>query len=348
MPFHIAIVGGSLAGLAAANGLHRLGHAVTVYEKFVAPLDTRGSSLGYVDNTLWEYVRGAPMLRLGRRASRAQGAYYYGDLWRYLFDGLPKDTVRFGVTVPDLGPNAETRPEIAGTVYDAVIIADGGFSSLRHFVNGDGQQPEYSGQMVFRVEVNRRYFPDFAGEGGYQEAHAFAMMLQVVQNDGRVWIMGGIGVGVPEHEVVRPPDGANRQDLTASQGLPDWFMPFVRREFRRQPNVVRWLELANAKGKITPQPLFEFKAERVSNGRLFLVGDAAHMANPRTAAGAHTGILDAAGLMAAFSAHPSDVDRAIAAYAPGGVQRASDLYARSKEVSRALVYRAADDHRMDS
>ena len=71
MPFHIAIVGGSLAGLAAANGLHRLGHAVTVYEKCVAPLDTRGSSLGYVDNTLWEVVRGAPMLRLGRRASRA-------------------------------------------------------------------------------------------------------------------------------------------------------------------------------------------------------------------------------------------------------------------------------------
>ena len=72
MPFHIAIVGGSLAGLAAANGLHRLGHAVTVYEKFVAPLDTRSSSLGSVGNTLWGYVRGAPMLRLGRR-NKANG-----------------------------------------------------------------------------------------------------------------------------------------------------------------------------------------------------------------------------------------------------------------------------------
>jgi hypothetical protein len=348
MPLQIAIIGGSLAGLAAANVLHRLGHAVTAYEKFADPLDNRGSSLGYVDNTLWEYVRGAPMLRLGRRASRVQGAYYYGDLWRYLYDGLPNDTVRFGVTVPDLGPNPETRPEIEGTVYDVAIIADGGFSSLRHYVNGDEQKPEYAGQVVFRVKVDRRDFPDFAGEGGFMAAHAFAMMLQVVQNDGRAWIMGGIGVGVPEHEVVRPLDGANRQDLAASRGLPDWFMPFVRREFRRQPNVVRWLDLANAHGKITPQPLFEFKAERVSNERLILVGDAAHMANPRTAAGAHTGILDAVGLMAAFSVHPSDIDRAIAAYAPGGAQRASDLYARSKEASAPLVYRAADDHRMAS
>ena len=65
----------------------------------------------------------------------------------------------------------------------------------------------------------------------------------------------------------------------------------------------------------------------------------------RTAAGAHTGILDAVGLMAAFSVHPSDIDRAIAAYAPGGAQRASDLYARSKKVSAPLVYRAAEDHR---
>ena len=122
-------------------------------------------------------------------------------------------------------------------------------------------------------------------------------------------------------------------------------MPFVRRTFRRHPPLVRWLELANAKGKITPQPLYEFKADRVTNGRLLLIGDAAHMASPRTAAGAHTGILDAAGLLAAFSANAIDIDQAIAAYAPGGLQRARELYARSKEVSRPLAYRAEDDHR---
>jgi|GEM_PF-4394952 len=78
-----------------------------------------------------------------------------------------------------------------------------------------------------------------------------------------------------------------------------------------------------------------------------MIGDTAHMASPRTAAGAHTGILDAAGLLQAFSGNPSNMDQAIAAYAPGGVQRAHDLYARSKEVSRPLVYRAEDDSRME-
>jgi 2-polyprenyl-6-methoxyphenol hydroxylase-like FAD-dependent oxidoreductase len=201
--------------------------------------------------------------------------------------------------------------------------------------------------MVFRTKVERAAFPDFSGEGGYEEPDAFAMMLRVVENSGRQWIMGGIGVGVPESEVVRPADGANRQDLTARQPLPEWFMPFVRRVFRRHTSVVRWLELAHAKGKITPQPLYEFKADRVTNGRLIMIGDAAHMASPRTAAGAHTGVLDAAGILAAFSANPSTIDDAIAAYAPGGEQRARDLYARSKEVSRSLVYRAEADRRWE-
>lgn len=98
MSYHFGIVGGSLAGLAAANVLQRLGHSVQVFEKAAANLATSGSSLGYVDNALWEAVRGAPMMRRGRRAHRSQGAYYYGDLWRFLFEGLPPDTVKFGVT----------------------------------------------------------------------------------------------------------------------------------------------------------------------------------------------------------------------------------------------------------
>ncbi len=347
MPYRVGVVGGSLAGLAAANALHRLGHSVRVYEKFPESLESRGSSLGYVDNRLWHFVRGVPMMRAGRVADRSQGAYFYGDLWRYLYEGLPSDTVRFGSTVTDLGPSPQSQPTIEGDVFDAVIIADGGFSSLRHLVNGAVQQPEYAGQMVFRAKLAREHFPGFSGEGGYEEQDAFAMMLQVLQDDGRQWIMGGIGVGVPESEMVRPLEGANRQDMTASQSLPDWFMPFVRRVFRRHESLVRWLELAHAKGKITPQPLFEFKADRVTNGRLIMIGDAAHMASPRTAAGAHTGVLDAAGLLAAFSAHPASIDDAVAAYTPGGEQRASALYARSKEVSRSLVYRAETDHRFD-
>ena len=64
-------------------------------------------------------------------------------------------------------------------------------------------------------------------------------------------------------------------------------------------------------GKITQHAVWEFCADRVVNGRVVIIGDAAHMASPRTGAGAYTGLLDAHGLGVAFDRH-GDVDAAVA------------------------------------
>jgi 2-polyprenyl-6-methoxyphenol hydroxylase-like FAD-dependent oxidoreductase len=348
MTVQIAIVGGSLAGLGAANVLLRLGYSVKVFEKFSTTFEDRGSSLGYVDVPRWEYLRGAPMIRYGQRANRAQGAYFYGDLWKFLYDGLPEGTVRFGYTVNDLGTD-NMRPTIDGKVYDMVVIADGGFSSLRRYVNGSVKQPEYAGHLIFRAKLALDDFPGFGAEGIYENGRCFAIALNVARCNGTKYIMGGVAMGAPESEIVRPTDGANRQDMEQGQAMPDWFLPYVRRKFRHHGGgqLLRWLELAAVKGKITPQPLFEFMADEVSAGRIVMIGDAAHMASPRTAAGAHTGILDALGLLEAFSANKHNIDDAIRAYAVGGRQRARDLYLRSKEVSRPLVYVPEYDDRRD-
>ena len=75
----MAIVGGSLGGLAAANVFHRLGANVTVFEKSSSTLDNRGGSLGFLDVDLWQRVRGAQLLRKGKQASYSDGLFYYGQ-----------------------------------------------------------------------------------------------------------------------------------------------------------------------------------------------------------------------------------------------------------------------------
>ena len=63
------------------------------------------------------------------------------------------------------------------------------------------------------------------------------------------------------------PKGANRHADVAEAALPPWFMPLMRRTFNNhgRGQLLQWLEMCNTpgKGKITPQPLYEFKADKV-------------------------------------------------------------------------------------
>ena len=67
-----------------------------------------------------------------------------------------------------------------------------------------------------------------------------------------------------------------------------------------------------------------------------MIGDAAHMASPRTAAGAHTAVLDAVALGSAFANH-KNFDDAIASYSRGGLRRAQNLHARSMHVAKQFL-----------
>ena len=115
--------------------------------------------------------------------------------------------------------------------------------------------------------------------------------MHIAADDGTDWLMGGTTVAKPVAEIERPPPapGANRQasDDAVTVPLAPWFLPFYRRHFGRTRGgeIYRVMAAAAEHGKITPQPLYEFAARRVVNGRLVLIGDAAHMASPRTASG---------------------------------------------------------------
>lgn len=102
----VAVIGGSIGGLSAATVLHRLGCEVKVFEKSATPFKGRGGSIGYCNVPLWEEIAGRRMLRRGVQASRAQGAYVYGDLWNYWNDCLPAGTISYNQTITELGDDS--------------------------------------------------------------------------------------------------------------------------------------------------------------------------------------------------------------------------------------------------
>lgn len=141
----VAIVGGSIAGLAAATSFIRLGATVNVFEKATPYFEGKGSSIGFCDIGLWQRLKGSRMIRVGQQAHRSQGAFVYGDLWNFWFSGLPSGTVSFSRPVTDLG-DIES-PSINGENFDLVIVADGGWSELRskYF---ESTQPVFAGYQA--------------------------------------------------------------------------------------------------------------------------------------------------------------------------------------------------------
>ena len=152
----VAVVGGSIGGLSAATALHRLGCDVKVFERAATPFNGRGGSIGFCHVPLWERVAGLRLIRRGVPATRAQGAFLYGDLWRFWAERLPRDAVRYNATVTSLGDDP-LRPTINGEQFDLAIIADGSWSSLRatYFTPA---LPQYAGMLLTRpVDSHRRF-----------------------------------------------------------------------------------------------------------------------------------------------------------------------------------------------
>lgn len=334
----VAVVGASIAGLSAAIAFHRLGATVRVFEAFPVGFEKRGAAFGFVDVSLWEELRGAQMLRDGRQASLDQGAFFYGDLWNFLYTGLPEDCVEFNHAVHDLG-NDNDHPTIDGNVYDVAIVADGGCSTLRHHVVG-ARQPEYAGYVIWRGRVDASELPGYNDFGIFKSGIYDIIVLRVPKSDGGMFIMGAIFVATPESEVTPPTAGRNVQtSALAKAEVPNWFVAWFKQTFGHlNGELGRFFEAAATKGKITPSAQYEFVADRIVAGRVALVGDAAHQATPRTGAGAHTAVLDAVGLWEAFAAaRPGDIDAALAEYDREAALRAKELYRRSRAVSRQFL-----------
>jgi 2-polyprenyl-6-methoxyphenol hydroxylase-like FAD-dependent oxidoreductase len=129
----------------------------------------------------------------------------------------------------------------------------------------------------------------------------------------------------------------NSSSNNKNNNVPWWFLEHMRRQFGDVPGLVSLVSHAIQHGEVRPHPQYEFGAtNRVHNGRVVLLGDAAHMASPRTAVGAHTAVLDAVELRSSLRTI-RDVDEAMLQYSTVGLAHARQLYDRTKLISRQFV-----------
>ena len=371
-PLRAAIVGGGICGLATANAFLHRGIDVTVFEQ--APqLGEVGAGVFIYPNGLRQMERmgfgdelakvGGPV-GLGSHYRRMDGTVVgsilttdssgwsgmYGmhraDLLQTLAASLPSEIIRTSHRCVGIEQNAGSARVLFanGAVFDCdvVIAADGIHSSLRNHVTAPSEAV-YSGVRAYRGLIDRALLPDWP-----DRTH------QVWMGDGKHFMVFPVRGGTLLNYVGFVP--------TQDQVVESWSAVGDRDEL--EASFVGWdpaIEALLAKVKACNWwGLYDRKPlDTWNNGRLILVGDAAHPMLPHLGQGANQAIEDGVALsvlladrdaaeipavlrqFTAFRKERTDVVQAEARR--NGLRydsRSGDLQERDKEIANAAIFRS--------
>jgi 2-polyprenyl-6-methoxyphenol hydroxylase-like FAD-dependent oxidoreductase len=348
---HAIVVGGSLAGLFAANVLVRDGWAVTVYERVDSGLDGRGAGIAthaelfiamrqagaLVDERIGLPIRGRTAFdRAGNELCHFAYPQYLTSwtlLYRRLHAALPAGVYHLGRDVVDVvdGEARATVVLLDGSQHhaDLVVGADGVWSTVRARMN-PRDVPQYAGYVAWRGLIHESAVtPQFAER--YAPIHGFYL-----EDDHQLvhFAVTGVDDGtapgerrfsflwyLPYDETSELPDlltgvdGVRNSHSISPLRIHPKHVEKLRRDARdRLPP-----DFAATVGKTERpfvQPIYDLLSTRIGFRRVALVGDAAFVARPHVGAGVTKAGSDVVALAAALR-HAPDVASALAEFDRG-------------------------------
>ncbi|MFG3282209.1 FAD-dependent monooxygenase [Streptomyces sp. NPDC048111] len=372
----IAVVGGSIAGCAAALAAHRSGAGrITVYERASGRLADRGVGLAvhndrYAELESHGFVTDSmPWLQLDRRGwyvrdgSSPMGrrigtlpfpfrTYNWGPLWRELRARVP-ESVRFrtgtAVTRLHLAPE-HVEVTTSGDEcerFDLVVGADGYRSVVRAAAWPD-VRPEYAGYLAWRGAFPVERLPDAdrwpvreCAYAVFPGGHAVVYRIPDGHGGHRVnWVLYAL------------PPTDHRLPLDSPTSIPPGALTAALREHVLEIADAHlppfWARLAGLTppGEMFVQPMYDFTAPRYATGRLVLIGDAATVARPHTGGGAVKALQDATALEAALTTAP-DRAAALSAYDAERAAAGRGMVGLGRSLGHGLVRSGPDWSAMD-
>lgn len=334
----------------AANLLARQGHAVTVLERAVGPMDGRGAGIVTHAALIEGLVRcgmpadfslGVPIA--GRITLGSDGAVL-GQMalpqvltsWSLLYSLLrdlarqaPTIAYRQGVTVQSVTQNDDgVRVHCADGPIEAdlLVAADGIRSAVRQQLWRE-VQPQYAGYVAWRGLCEEAVLSRGTRERVFER---FGFCLPPGEQLIGYPVAGPGNVTAPGHRAwnfvwYRPAPAPQRLDelltdadgVHHSQGIPphkvSWREVARMREDARRLLAPAFAEITEKCAQPFLQPIFDVASEALAMGRVALLGDAAFVARPHVGMGVTKAMQDALALAQAVQRHGA-VPAALAAY----------------------------------
>ncbi len=347
-PGRALVIGGSLGGLFAGHFLRRIGWDTEIFERATGALASRGAGIATYPE-LWRVISAAGLPGdddrgvdvVGRITFDGTGASV-GSLdfpqtmtsWESVFTLLrkawPDQRYHSGRELVDLQDDGAGVTAIfsdgSTATGDLLVAADGFRSAVRERLF-DAAHPLYAGYVAWRALVPEADLP--------ADAHAalFDRLTFCLPEDEQVVAYPVAGEGHdlrPGHRRYnlvwyrRAREGDQLADLltdghgvTHGMSIPP---PLIR------PDVIAEMR-ARAEQSLAPalaaviratrmpflQPIYDLESSTIIQGRVVLLGDAAHVARPHVGAGVVKAGFDAQALAAALAAQP-DLDTALRQY----------------------------------
>jgi 2-polyprenyl-6-methoxyphenol hydroxylase-like FAD-dependent oxidoreductase len=367
------VIGGSIAGLFAANALRRIGWDVTVFERAGEPLAGRGAGIGThseliaalrrlglpVDDTIGVRVPTRICLdrsgRLIHRLAVPQLQSSWGRIYSLLRDALPAPGYRLGMSLERFEQDASgvTAMFADGTRErgDLLVGADGIRSTVREVLWPE-VQPRYAGYVAWRGLVEESAFPPQIHRELFE---SYAMCLP----DGEMMLTYPVpgrdndtrpGRRCYNLMWYRPADYHRTlaELCTDASGRchgssipPPLLRPEVSASVRADahallaPQIAALMELIE---QLFFQAIFDLESPRMALGRVALVGDAAFVARPHVGVGVTKAALDGEALARELAAS-ADAEGALDAYDRSRRRFGSRLVARGRALGAYIEAR---------
>ncbi|CAD5929119.1 FAD-dependent monooxygenase [Streptomyces cyaneofuscatus] len=356
----IGVIGGSIAGCAAAVAGSRAGADVTVYERSGAELQDRGFGIvippplhrelvasGYLDARMETapvatrvWLTREPGGRSARELARQSSPVTpcnWGLLWRSLRASAGAGAVRYlrGEPVTSVGEGPDGRAVVTtargAERYDIVVGADGHASHTRQLL-APGLTPEPAGYLVWRGAIPLSALADHPRE--LELLRGAWVTLGFPGGHGIFYLIPGAGDRSLAYAIYGRPPAASSAD--ADPG------PYVR-ELAKEHFPAAWAEIVGHGTHRTTacHPVADVQVPRAARAPLLLAGDAAGVSRPHTASGAVKALQDALCLERVLREGPTPA-AALERYADERTAAGAHLVALGRRMGRAQVEETPD------
>lgn len=369
----VGIVGGSIAGCAAAIALGRAGCEVTVFERSGSELSDRGVGIGILGEAQEELIadgyldadtlarqtvervwmvrdEDSPTGRVAWRQPWAMVVANWGMLWRSLRVRLGDGEYRQAASVGEVERDGDgvvvVLADGSRERFDVVVGADGYRSSVRNLVDVHAK-PVYAGYSLWRGTYPEERLPGPVPsvlDGDittvcFPGGHAIVYLIPAPAPGGRIvnWAAYHSVPGtIRFDEPTSFPPGAVPEGLLAE------LEKLVARSFPPY-----WAEVVRRTGResVSLQPIYDTSVARYAQGRMLLAGDAGVVARPHTGAGAVKALQDALALERLCGTCGS-WDEVLAGYDGLRCEAANGLVELGQRLGRAQVERTPAWHDM--